>query len=59
MTVKLQIPNPKLQRSSKFQQNPKTQQIAALPRWDFVFFWCLKFDVWSFFGAWILVLGAL
>jgi hypothetical protein len=45
MTSKLQIPN------------PKTQELSALPFWDFEFSWCLKFDVWSFSGAWNLELG--
>src|SRR5438270_12012793 len=46
---KLQIPSSKHQRNSNDQTPKKSQRLAVPP---------LELDVWSFPGAWCLVLGA-
>ncbi len=35
-----------------------TELRSSIGIWDLEFFWSLEFGVWSFSGAWLLVLGA-
>src|SRR5215475_6204080 len=43
---------------SQSSQAPRPVELSAFGFWNLRFFWDLGFGIWSFPGAWILVLGA-